>query len=83
MYPWRVPTSQLCILKVYAGIQMGIFELKYPKVYLKHEPIFDQLAVREFMQLVPKIQCPVLAIFLSTFCERIQLSLSVTLLVHL
>ena len=65
MYPWRVPTSQLCILKVFAAIEMGIFELKYAKVYLNHEPIFDQLAVPEFMQLVLKVQCLVLAIFVN------------------
>ena len=70
--PGRVPTSQLCILKVYAGIKMGIFELKYPKVYLNHDPIFDQLAVSEFMQLVLKVQWPILAIFSPTSCERIQ-----------
>ena len=52
-----------CILKVSDGIQIGIFELKYPKVYFNHELIFDQLAVPEFMQLILKVQCPALAIF--------------------
>ena len=72
MYPWRVPTSQLCILKVYAGIQMGIIQLKHPNVYLNHEPTFDQLEVLEFMQLVLKVQCPILAIFSPISCERVS-----------
>ena len=74
MYPWRVPTSQLCILKVSVAIQKGILELKYYKVYLNHEHIFDQLAVPEFMQLVLKVQCPVLAIFSPTSCELVRKS---------
>ena len=58
------PNFTVMYHEVSACIQMGIFESKYPKVYLNHESIFDKLAVPEFMQLVIKFQCLLSAISL-------------------